>query len=327
MSSTLTKLKINLATFTECLFLLNGNFECLTTLIVHVELIYYPVRRMDNIKKLPKLKYFSLISPEYTDQHVTLIFPFICRMINLEELKLYLLIKVYDLNYIDGIQLYNELLCHMNKLNKLIFNIQTFVYRLNTNINLSSNEDIQRSFIGRGIYQQIGSYINMNSNSIESKCHIYSLPYQFEYLLEINNSFPGGMFHTVRYLVITDIFSFEYKFFQLISHDIPFIEILHIRNGYPQKDKQNSSTELITFPHLKLLNLKLAHVDYAEQFLLKKITYLPYLFNLYIEYESLIMITNNFTIDRTYFNFSRVKDLDLDRSFSSEKFHQYFPML
>jgi hypothetical protein len=56
-----------------------------------------------------------LISPEYTDQHDTLVFPFIRRMVKLEELKLYLLIKVFDLNYIDGIQLYNELLCHMKK--------------------------------------------------------------------------------------------------------------------------------------------------------------------------------------------------------------------
>jgi hypothetical protein len=254
-------------------------------------------------------------------------FPFIRRMINLEELKLYLLIKVFDLNYIDGIQLYNELLCHLNILKKFTFNIQTLAHSYTTDINLSSNEDIQRSFIGKGIYKQIGSYININSNMIESKCHIYSLPYQFEYLLEINNSFPGGMFHTVRLLVISDIFPFEYKFFQLISHDIPFIEILHICNDQPQKDKQNSSTELITFPHLKRLNLKLAHVDYAEQFLLKKITCLPDLFKLYIKYESLIMITNNFTNDRTYFNFSGVKDLDLDQSFPSEKFHEYFPML
>jgi hypothetical protein len=249
-------------------------------------------------------------------------------MINLEELKLYLFIEVFDLNYIDGIQLYDELLCHMKKLNNFTFNIQTLVYRRNTQINLSSNEDIQRSFNGREIYQQIGSYININSSMIESKCHIYSLPYQFEYLLEINNSFPGGMFHTVRYLVIIDIFPFEYKFFQLISHDLPYVEILHIHNDQPQKNKQYSSTELITFHHLKLLNLKLAHVDYAEQFLLKKITYLPHLFNLYIKYESLIMITNNFTIDTTYFNFSRVKHLDLDQSFlHSENFHQYFPLL
>jgi hypothetical protein len=48
MSSTLTKLKINFETFTQCLFLLNGNFECLTTLIVDIKLIYYPVVRIDN---------------------------------------------------------------------------------------------------------------------------------------------------------------------------------------------------------------------------------------------------------------------------------------
>jgi hypothetical protein len=47
-SSTLTKLKINFQTFTECLFLLDANLECLTTLIVHVELIYYPIRHIDN---------------------------------------------------------------------------------------------------------------------------------------------------------------------------------------------------------------------------------------------------------------------------------------
>ena len=249
-------------------------------------------------------------------------------MINLEDLKLYLLIKVFNLNYIDGIQLYDELLCHMKKLNNFKFNVQTRVYSCNTKTNLSSNEDIQRSFIGRRVYQQIGSYININSNMVESKCHIYSLPYQFEYLYEISNSFPGGMFHTVRYLGITDMDSFEHKFFECISHSLPFLEVLHIRNDTPQKHKQYLSAELITFHHLKLLNLKQAHADYAEQFLLKKVTYLPRLFNLYIKYESLIMITNNLTIDTTYFNFSSVKALDLDQLFfHSENLNQYFPLL
>ncbi|CAF1185219.1 unnamed protein product [Adineta steineri] len=313
-SSTLTKLKINLATFADCLFLLNGDFECLTTLIVHVK------------KKLPKLKYLSFISPDYTDKHDTQVFPFIRRMINLEELKLYLLIDVYDANYIDGIQLYNELLCHMNKLNQFTFNIQTRTYRCYTDINFSSNEDIQRSFIGKDIYKQIDSYINTKS-CFRSKCHIYSLPYQFEYLLEINNSFPGGTFHTVRHLEVIDIFPFEHNFFQIISHDIPFIETLRIDNDKPQKYKHYSSTELIMFPYLKRLNLQSAHEDYAEQFLLKKITYLPYLFNLNIKCESLIMITNNFTIDTTYFNSSRVKHLYLNHSLHSENLCQYFPML
>jgi len=85
---------------------------------------------------------------------------------------------------------------------------------------------------------------------------------------------------------------------------------------------------LITFPHLKFLNLKLAHVDYAEQFLFEKITHLPRLLNLCINYESLTMITNDFTIDTTWFKFSKLKDLDLDESFlHSENFHKYFPLL
>jgi hypothetical protein len=50
-------------------------------------------------------------------------------MINLEELKLYLLIKIFDSNYIDGIQLYDQLLFHITKLNKFTFSIQTVVYR------------------------------------------------------------------------------------------------------------------------------------------------------------------------------------------------------
>jgi hypothetical protein len=211
----------------------------------------------------------------------------------------------------------------MTKLNKFTFSIQTLVYRCKTNINLLSNEDIQRSFIGRG-YQQVGSYININSSMIEAKCHIYSLPYRFEYLPDVNNSFPGGMFHTVRRLTMND----EHQFFQLTSQDLPFLEILYIRNNKPQKDKQYLSTTLITFPHLKFLNLKLAHVDYAEQFLFEKMTHLPSLLDLRINYESLKMITNNFIIDTTCFNFSKVKDLYLDGSFlHPDVFYHYFPLI
>ena len=269
-----------------------------------------------------------MISPNYTDAHNTVILPFIRRMINLEELELYLLIKLYDSNYFDGIELYDKLLCHMKNVNRFIFNIQTVVFQFDEQMKLSSNEDIQRSFIGRDIYNQVTSYITIDPDMIASKCHIYSLPYQFEYLLEIDNCFPGGMFHTVRYLIVFDWSPFEHKFFQIISHDLPFIEILHIRNEQPQNQKQHSSREIITFHHLKLLNLKLAHVDYAEQFLLKKVTNLPNLTDLHIKSESVKMITNNFTIDTTYFNFSTVKNLDLDQSHHrSDNFYQYFSFL
>jgi hypothetical protein len=131
-------------------------------------------------------------------------------------------------------------------------------------LELPTNEDIQRSFIGRG-YQQVASYAQIDSPNTRGKCCMYSLPYEFEYFYDLDNYFQGGMFHKVRYLTMDDDFTaFEHKLFQLISQDFPFIECLNISNGDPQKDKQHSSI-LITF-----LNLERAHVDYAELFLLKK---------------------------------------------------------
>ena len=78
-----------------------------------------------------------MISPEYTDQHDTLIFLFIRRMVNLEELKLYLLIKLFDLNYIDGIQLYDQFLVYMTQLKKFTFNIKTNVWCRNVRVELA----------------------------------------------------------------------------------------------------------------------------------------------------------------------------------------------
>ena len=47
ISSTLTKLKINVATFNDCLYLLDGRFDCLSTLIINVLNIYYPISDID----------------------------------------------------------------------------------------------------------------------------------------------------------------------------------------------------------------------------------------------------------------------------------------
>jgi hypothetical protein len=68
--------------------------------------------------------------------------------------------------------------------------------------------------------------------------------------------------------MIADV-GFEYKLFQPISQDFPVVEFLYIDNSYRMKDKEDSLTS-ITFPHVTLVDLKHAHVDYAELFLLKK---------------------------------------------------------
>ncbi|CAF4657401.1 unnamed protein product [Rotaria sp. Silwood1] len=206
-----------------------------------------------------------------------------------------------DSTYIDGIQLYDQFLIYMTQLKKFTFSIKTMVLFRTVKVELQSNEDIQRSFIGRG-YQQVASYVHPNAFSCDGKCHIYSLPYDFEYFFNLDNSFQGGMFNKVRQLKMSDAIPFEDNLFKLISQNFPFLEFLYISNDYPQKHNQHSSTSII-FPYLKFLDLKWAHIDYAELFLLKKNMHLSRLSNLFMKYESLITITNNFTNDATQFNF------------------------
>jgi hypothetical protein len=166
----------------------------------------------------------------------------------------------------------------MTQLKKFSFCINTTVFRKVT-AELPSNEDIQRSFIGRG-YQQVSSYVHTDLMMTEGECLIYSLPYEFDYFFGLNNSFSSGIFHKVRYLKMSDTIPFEHQFFKLISQDFPFLEFLYISNKHSQKDKQYSST-LITF-----LDLKWAHVDYVELFLLEKNMHLSRWLNLSIQYKN-----------------------------------------
>jgi hypothetical protein len=48
MSSTLTKLKINVKTFDDCLYLLDGRLDTLSKLIIHVKRISHTSRIIDN---------------------------------------------------------------------------------------------------------------------------------------------------------------------------------------------------------------------------------------------------------------------------------------
>ena len=248
-------------------------------------------------------------------------------MINIKELVLYLLVRRFDSTYVDGIQLYDQILIYLPELNKFTFSIQTYVVNNNIRNDLPSNEDIQRSFVGRR-YGQVGSYARIRSTEDVARCHIYSIPYDFEYFLELKNFFPGGIFHKVRFLLMSDRHPFQHKLFQVISQDFPFLENLCICNDRPQEDKQQYLSTLVTFPYLTILQFHGAHVDYVEQLLLKKNAYLPCLLDLHVEYKLLAIITNYFTIDATYFNFAKLKCLHTAEPFVRPKnFCEYFPLL
>ncbi|CAF4384302.1 unnamed protein product [Rotaria sp. Silwood2] len=326
MSLTLTQLKINVKTFDACLYLLDGRLDNLSTLIIQVSKISRTLLNIDKMKKLSKLKCFSLASFDYTFNYDDEIVPLLRRMINLEELILSLSIIRIDLTYIDGTHLYEEIRIHMPRLNKLIFSINTAIVKKNINIYFPSNDDIQRSFLERR-YQQVGSYVDSTVIEGQGRCHIYSLPYQFDTFLHLSNSFQGGMFNKVRCLTMTDGRPFEHEFFKIISQDFPFLENLSICNAEPQKHKQHSST-LITFPHLIFLDLKAAHMIYAKQFLLEQNTHLPRLLKLNIRYKTLTKVTKNFTNNLARLNCSKLECLQINGSHVlPSNFHQYFPLL
>ncbi len=266
-----------------------------------------------------------MTSVKYVSHYKDQITPLLRRMINLKELTLFLSVLKRNSTYIDGIILHDQILIYMPQLNKFTFSINTGVVIENTEIDLPSNEDVQNSFIGKG-YGQVGSYVHTRSEHNVGMSHVYSLPYQFQYFLHLNNSFQGHMFDTVRCLTMTDGRPFEHNLFILISQCFPLLKELCVINYQRQKNKEHSSI-LIRFPHLVLLNVVEIHADYAEQLLFDKNTHLPSLLDLCIKYKSLAKITNNFTSNPIRRNCAKIKKLHVDKFLRPKNFREYFPLL
>ncbi|CAF1111668.1 unnamed protein product [Adineta ricciae] len=299
-SSSLIKLEIYVNTFEDCLYLLDGRLPCLSTLIIHVLRIVPFSSHIDNTKKLPKLKCFSLAS--YRDT------------------------KINESTYIDGNDLYDNICNYMPRLNQFTFSITTFIDDLNRNIYLPSNNEVQASFIGR-YKQKVGSYVNTCPSKMQSECRVYSLPYQFKEYIDLSNAYSSNRFDKVQHLIMCDKKPFGYELFKLVARDFPFLRELSVCNTKAQEKKKQSYT-LITFHYLTALRLSAAHVDYVEQFLLTEKTCLPRLSTLTVEYESLANVTKNFTNDASRQNCAQLKRLLIEEPFVCPKhFHEYFPLL
>jgi hypothetical protein len=284
------------------------------------------------------LKHLSLTSYRRTFHYDDLIVPFLRQLINLEELTLFLSIIRIDSNYIDGVQLHDEILCSIPHVKKFTFSLETMIQKTR-HIVLSSNEQIRRSFIDQG-FQSVGSYLEIFSPAdgscghaystpanFSSRFHIYSLPYRFERFSCVTNTIPTGIFHSVLFLLVTDIRPFEHDFFQTISHSFPRLKHLYLLTHQPQKDKQQARA-LITFPALIYLDLARAHLDYAEELLSDHWCHLPCLVDLQIGYESLVSTTHHFTNDATHLSCSRLTRLRMNEHFvPPEHFHRYFRSL
>jgi hypothetical protein len=247
-------------------------------------------------------------------------------MLNLEELSLQLSVLRRE-SFVDGNQLYDEVLNYMPRLNKFIFNIHTQICNSQDGFTLPSNLDIRSSFIKRG-FESIDTCADDRLMDCIGNCHVYSLPFQFHEFLFMSSCFQGGKFDKVKVLSMFDRRPFQRKLFQIISEDFRFLQKLIIFNFEPQENEQHDSSTLITFNHLFKLILNKAHDDYLIQFLSHRNTRLPCLTTLQIGYKTLTTVTENFTNHATRLNCTKIKSLITNQPFvRSQNFDSYFPSL
>jgi len=159
------------------------------------------------------MKCFSLTCRCSTDEYDTRVLPLLRRMIKLEDLALNILNEKRT-TFIDGIQINDKILIHMPCLHKFTFHITTEVKLRHLN-HYPSSEDIQRTFITIR-YQQVSCTLTYTINRII--CHVFSLPFAFDYLEYIGITFPPMDFSRVRKLEVHDKIAFKHEFFIRISH-------------------------------------------------------------------------------------------------------------
>ncbi|CAF3693730.1 unnamed protein product [Rotaria sp. Silwood1] len=265
------------------------------------------------------------MSTHYYDE---LIVPFLQRMSNLEKLCLNLVVCAKN-TFVDGIELKQNIINHMARLQKFEFYICSGI-SLHNQMHLQSKEDIQHTF--RDFKDdQVISYVDYFQQY--GLCHIYLYPEQLKYYYTVTNNFPGGLFTCVRTISLHDEHPFEHEFFLRIQKSFPFMKKLSLNNFKPQNNKlcresqnDNQDFSIINYPYLTILTLYDAHDDYIEEFLVDTKICLPNnVVHLNIYYKQLKRVTHNFTRDTTRINCAKLNSLNLNGRRLPKYAKDYFP--
>ncbi|CAF4062341.1 unnamed protein product [Rotaria sordida] len=328
--SNLLELHVSLQRFIDCLYLVDGRFNQLHTLHVHIGVISSSRILINNKENLPNLRNFSLQSDMYTSEYDELIVPLLHRMINIEKLDLSLIVCVKK-TFVDGYDLNINIVDHMRKLNRFTFNIRS-ESRFYNKFNLPLNGNIQntfKDFKNNKIISCVDYFQDMNY----SQCHIYSQPYKLKYYHKITNNFRGGLFKCVRKVELFDEHPFEHEFFLLIQKSFPLMENLTVINHKRQKNKQfrklineNQEFSIIKYPHLIHLDFAQTSKDYHKQFLFDNKICLPNGVTVRMDYQIAKKVTRNFRRKTTRTNcakFSRI--FFSNKSTFPDHFQDYFP--
>ncbi|CAF1143422.1 unnamed protein product [Adineta steineri] len=319
-SPILTHLYINVETLEDCFYLLDGRLRKLTTLCVNVYLMDTFEEIVHNMDKLLSLKCFSLKSfyPFHQYDNIILLFR---RMSNLEKLTLNISIEGQN-RVIDGTYVQHDILNYMPQLRSFIFYICTYVEPAALSYKLSS-EDIQQTLTNIGL-QNVSSMVN-DCTAVANYVHgvraaysIFSLPFEFDYLRDLDSNFPNIVFNYVTNLLIQDVIPFEHEFFMRIAQSFPLLQNLRIRNRESQKlngvmtfSSGNCQLHsIIEYPYLTILDVKSSHIDYVEQFLNETKTFVPCLTEFEVLFvDDLKAVTKDFTREETRRNCAKPNNI------------------
>ena len=170
--------------------------------------------------------------------------------------------------------------------------------------------------------------------SIHMMCHVFSLPYTFDFLHMCGKNFPRIIFVNVINLVVWEYTPLEYDFFLRVTQSFPLLRTLTIENGESDRDQINDDDAanqfnfVVEFPYLRTLHVSHAHIVYIEQLLHYSATHLSQLIEFKINYHHLKIVTNHFTRDATRMNCSKINKLTCFPTIEpSEELRHYFPSL
>jgi hypothetical protein len=195
-----------------------------------------------------------------------------------------------------------------------------------------SKEEIERTFINVK-YPQVASMVDY-FEPYKMICRTFSLPFKFQLLEHLGNNIPNIVFNSVTHLTLWDKDAFKHEFFVRLVRAFPLLQNLSIWNIKPRyleipkhlRDKDWCS--VVEYPHLISLDIKDANIDYVEHLLNETKAHLPRLTELKVTYDSLKIVTKNFTRDETRRNCARVKRLIFEAATVHLKdVYHYFPLL
>lgn len=189
-----------------------------------------------------------------------------------------------------------------------------------------SSDDIRRTFMQNGHY--VHCYTDDYTEQM-GRCHVYSFPFTMNHMHYVTSRFSGGICSRMSVFYVCAILIALLNTYSLLkSHDL-FQDLVNWQYQI-QQNKSTQASSIIEYPHLLELYLPHVHIDYVEQFLSGMNTRLPCLRKLWVGYEHLRSVTNNFTRNLTRINCAKLQCLFFDQVIycvQPRDFYLYFPSL